>query len=489
MTYDSDESKMSSDNLAICFGPAIMRREEETIQQLMIESQIVNDLFTRMIDYYGFLYRNEPFKEIDKDDQENEFQKKKLDFAELERIIEESILPKIEDVVEKITGLISDMDWDNLWEEDNLTNVLMFTDFINKMTEKKKIPVPKATIEADTDLNFMDFKDIITGKGIKESCKDIKETLICQKSDLIDFSSILDSQRKSPVEDDVVPGAIYAHNLLTLLKYYNGLMAKKESSSAIIDVSSLKNDVQTLKGHLRGIKKDLDTTTDVKNALSISKLIRSIQKALKTKTREPIANPIRRIICDPPHKLTKQRRRKIESVQDVLEFTFIEIEKLLTQMLDDFDDDSKKGELERNATLVTQTLSIVEGFLNPSSSGASNNNNKKAANGKPPTPVHPKAANKGGPPPMAPHPKSNKGGPPPMAPHPKAKSGGPPPMAPHPKAKSGGPPPMAPHPKANSGGPPPMAPHPKANSGGPPPMAPHPKANKNANRKKFIGNR
>ena len=57
LTRDSDDNMMSASNLAICFAPALLRREEENLQQLMKESPLVNDCLTAIIDQFAFIFR------------------------------------------------------------------------------------------------------------------------------------------------------------------------------------------------------------------------------------------------------------------------------------------------------------------------------------------------------------------------------------------------------------------------------------------------
>ena len=57
MTRDADDNMMTSSNLAICFGPALLRRQEENLAQLMKESECVINILTALIDQYGFFFR------------------------------------------------------------------------------------------------------------------------------------------------------------------------------------------------------------------------------------------------------------------------------------------------------------------------------------------------------------------------------------------------------------------------------------------------
>lgn len=57
MTRDSDDNMMTSENLAICFGPGLLRREEENLAQLMKESTFVTGILTALIDQYGYFFR------------------------------------------------------------------------------------------------------------------------------------------------------------------------------------------------------------------------------------------------------------------------------------------------------------------------------------------------------------------------------------------------------------------------------------------------
>ena len=57
LTRDADDNMMTASNLAICFAPGLMRRQEENLQQLMKESQFVNDIVAAIIDQYGYFFR------------------------------------------------------------------------------------------------------------------------------------------------------------------------------------------------------------------------------------------------------------------------------------------------------------------------------------------------------------------------------------------------------------------------------------------------
>jgi hypothetical protein len=57
MTRDSDGNLMTPGNLAICFGPGLMRRQEENLAQLMKESGMVTNMVTLLIEQYGFYFR------------------------------------------------------------------------------------------------------------------------------------------------------------------------------------------------------------------------------------------------------------------------------------------------------------------------------------------------------------------------------------------------------------------------------------------------
>lgn len=57
MTRDSDDNLMTSENLAICFGPGLLRREEENLGQLMKESSMVTSILTVLVDQYGYFFR------------------------------------------------------------------------------------------------------------------------------------------------------------------------------------------------------------------------------------------------------------------------------------------------------------------------------------------------------------------------------------------------------------------------------------------------
>ena len=57
LTRDADDNMMTASNLAICFAPGLMRRQEENLNQLMKESPLVNDIVEGIIDQYGFFFR------------------------------------------------------------------------------------------------------------------------------------------------------------------------------------------------------------------------------------------------------------------------------------------------------------------------------------------------------------------------------------------------------------------------------------------------
>ena len=57
MTRDAEDNLMHSENLAICFGPALLRRQEDNLAQLMRESPIVTNVVTCLIEYFGYFFR------------------------------------------------------------------------------------------------------------------------------------------------------------------------------------------------------------------------------------------------------------------------------------------------------------------------------------------------------------------------------------------------------------------------------------------------
>ena len=56
MTEFEEQSKMNASNLAIVFGPALMRKEVENIKQIVADSPLIIQLVKVMIEEFRFLF-------------------------------------------------------------------------------------------------------------------------------------------------------------------------------------------------------------------------------------------------------------------------------------------------------------------------------------------------------------------------------------------------------------------------------------------------
>jgi hypothetical protein len=57
MTRDADDNLMTAANLAICFGPCLMRRLEDDITLILKDTPFINEIITSLIEQYGFYFR------------------------------------------------------------------------------------------------------------------------------------------------------------------------------------------------------------------------------------------------------------------------------------------------------------------------------------------------------------------------------------------------------------------------------------------------
>ena len=100
-----------------------------------------------------------------------------------------------------------------------------------------------------------------------------------------------------------------------------------ESAKAPIQKEDAVDLVPQIKKQLRCIKRDLQTCEEYDQAVLISRIIRAAQKALK----ENILSPLQEV--DWTASGGKTDTRKIQLLQDNLEFSFTLCEKMLTRML------------------------------------------------------------------------------------------------------------------------------------------------------------
>lgn len=138
MTRDSDDNLMTSENLAICFGPGLLHRKEENIGQLMKESGFVTNIVTALIDQYGFFFRVSycgiihflckltlsQLKEegIDEDQEENTALKRQgTDFSAFITVS----LQSLSDSSKQISDLLNKLEWAKLWSADSLGHVMV----------------------------------------------------------------------------------------------------------------------------------------------------------------------------------------------------------------------------------------------------------------------------------------------------------------------------------------------------------------------------
>jgi len=483
MTRDSDDNLMTSENLAICFGPGLLRREEENLGQLMKESSMVTNILTVLVDQYGFFFRDEG---IDEDQTATPGLKRAAtDFSAFINVA----LTGLADVSKQLSDIVKDLEWEKLWQPQPLAHLAVLEDILTKILSDELSALNEETVKNEiADTLSYHLKDI-SAESASSYCSTMRDKFKGHHSTVEDTIIVLNQQSG---ERDVVLQACKVSKLAAALLRIMKPNIAKDLDVSVSDVKDVKSSVPGIKKELNKLKAELDMCENYHFAAVLSRVIRAVQKGLKERIKTPIAEVDLSVPATTP---TAKDKLKIENLQDALEFSFPVCIKILNTIVAELDDPEKKSEAMRSSDLLTEVESVLKKFralkLSPKLSGSSGGSapppvaaHPKASGGSsapPPVAAHPKSSKGSKPPPVAAHPKASKGSkPPPVAAHPKASGGSrPPPIVAHPKATGASrPPPMAAHPKATGASrPPPVAAHPKAAGGSrPPPMAAHPKA-------------
>lgn len=455
MTRDAEESLMHADNLAICFGPALMHRREENLGQLMKESQLVTDTITLLIEHFGFFFRDEPL---------NLDQAKSGTSASLEEEAPTVDLKEfgdkakegLEDVNGRLLKVLGELEFAKLWNEESASYLAVIIHLLEQSLQQ-------ATLDADSirqavRSQFNKHNGMAKAQGVELYCAGLKNKLGTVQSAISEQVYKLDQSGIS--QTDVLTALAISKSSKAVMDEL-GSQILHESAATAKDMNLIITLGPILCKQIAQLKQTLDTSTDVGKAVVVSRVVRAGQKALKERIQTPLEGAD--LTPGAPSGSAAKDKRKIETLQDTLEFCFPAMKKIVTGIEAEAQDPSKQSDTVRNAQLF---LSLYNFFYAhapvqapPGLVGV------MKSNAPPPAAPHPSQS---GPPPVAPHPSAK--GPPPSAPHPSQKSG-PPPVAPHPSQK--GPAPVEPHPSKKA--PPPAAPHP-ASRGAPPPVAAHPRA-------------
>merc|ERR1712137_601564 len=173
MTRDSDDNKMTSENLAICFGPGLLRREEENLAQLMKESNLVTSILTVLIDQYGFFFRDEG---IDEDQSSTpSLKKQSTDFSAFIGIA----LTTLTEVSKQISNIVKDLEWEKLWQEKPLGHLAVLEDILGKILNDE-ITVINEDVVNEELADSLDYhiKDINGESGKADYCSDMRNKFL-----------------------------------------------------------------------------------------------------------------------------------------------------------------------------------------------------------------------------------------------------------------------------------------------------------------------
>jgi len=511
MTRDADDNLMTAANLAICFGPGLMRRLEDDITLILKDTPFINEIITSLIEQFGYYFRGESVDKssntamgVASGNSAPSVAKAVGGSSDFSAFIGVAV-NGLNVLSKELSGIIADLGWGKLWKPLGLAHLFVLETFLAKLIGDEISKLTIDDVQNEIEDNLESYIDEVENKGIDDACAYLKSALQKHASFVSDTIVVLNNQQAD--RELVLQSCRISNNGKLLIEQIQPHI-KRDLAVSVSDISQVQETVPKIQKFMNELKVGMNTCTDYPSAVLISRVIRGAQKALKDKSKAPIAEVDVNL---PAHESSAKDRAKIQSLQDALEFSFPAIDKTLSTILDATNDPEKKSEAIRDADLLMELFGLLEKV---------SANLKKQAAAPPPISPHPASKPSVGgaaPPPISPHPvvKPTGGAPPPVSPHPrdtstapgvsrggpppkpvgKTPSGGikavplpvaahpkspniqtrqaPPPLVPHPSANA--PPPVAPHPRGGANAPPPAAPHPK-NTNAPPPVAPHPRA-------------
>mmetsp|Transcript_22717 Transcript_22717/g.89852 ORF Transcript_22717/g.89852 Transcript_22717/m.89852 type:complete len:889 (+) Transcript_22717:76-2742(+) len=396
MTEYAEQSKMNAGNLAIVFGPALMRKEVEEIKQIVADSPLIIQLVKVMIEEFRFLFLGGEIvgdpEELAKQQEAaaaaakeagssrrtrrmtlrsemvagmeallnadpNEFVQNPAQLTSLLEVLVYTVDNIQQSVASSLSELNQAMEEEEPEEsdvEDKFNLVLQLTRAINQPTitveeilNARLPPLPEGDLhEAHAKLQE-GFQYILT--SLADMSKKLKEDILFLE------------------QDQCIELALSKGHVISTMKEVltNRAQKKERDSGDTVDqhLKMARNIIKNLAGNLQAtyvtqLREELASQRHMNGAVVIARVVRAFKKALNDETREAVSTTI----VKPSYSqedVEALDEAKLNSIVEVMQYSFEEIE----EMLDDLKERADEIDSVVDSTPLVQLLVAVKKFL------------------------------------------------------------------------------------------------------------------------------
>lgn len=396
MTEFEEQSKMNASNLAIVFGPALMRKEVENIKQIVADSPLIIQLVKVMIEEFRFLFLG---GEIVGDPEERAKQQAEAAQAAREdgshrktrrmtlrsemiagmeallnadpnEFIEnpaqltsllEVLVYTVENIHQSVAGSLQELNRAMEEEEPDASDVeekfslvLRLTRAINQpnitsdeIIRAKLPPLPEGDLHEAHEKLQEGFQYIIT--SLNDMGKKLKEDILFLEQDQC-------------IELALSKGHVIA-TMKELLTHDAQSKERERGDTVDQHLKMARNIIKNLAGNLQTtyveqLREELQSQEHMNGAVVIARVVRAFKKALNDETRDAVSEPIVRPAYSQVD-VESLDSAKLNSIVEVMQYSFEEIE----EMLEDLKERADEIDSVVDSTPLVQLLVAVKKFL------------------------------------------------------------------------------------------------------------------------------
>ena len=354
LTSYSDVNKMTAHNLAIVFGPALLRKEVETIHQMIADSPLVISSIRLLIEEYEYFFLNKDlqgeatFTDVAVNEEYDAAalaaSQSSSDPTLFRQLFEsEAVFTSFQDKIVSLLQLLDrnlDLSLADLEQPQNFTpsDIQLLSCLVNgfhSILDDRNCP------EIDLAVNLLPNA---IAENVTVQCRRLRTAFGMIVERVAERQSHVDQSAFLSQSDFIEANIVWKSTLQRMQEIYDKgqslILSKKGSvDEHLLTVRQvIKVICKTIKDTcIRDLKADLAKQTHLDGAVVLSRLARTVIQALTEESMDHLAEvPTTRPFIAAPSNNPADRQR-LSAITEVMEHAFIEMERNLTDIQDRVD--------------------------------------------------------------------------------------------------------------------------------------------------------